>query len=189
MQSSPDEVSRLTRLWVERLVVGEGLCPFAHPVMPALKIHVCSGTDLNEITSEFMTVLTDVAEADPQQIPTLLFVVPDALTSFDEYWNWAMICDQLSEQMGYAGLLQLATFHPNYVFEGEEPDDTSHYSNRSPYPMLHLIREDDVEAALASVANPEKIPERNQRHMRRLGLEGLKHLMPELAEKGLFDQD
>ncbi|MGB1092119.1 MAG: DUF1415 domain-containing protein [Oceanobacter sp.] len=189
MPFSPEQVSHLTRLWVERLVVGEGLCPFAHPIMPLLQIRVCHGDDLDHITAEFMRVLSEVAEADPNQLPTLLFVVPDALASFDEYWNWAMICEELLDQMGYSGLLQLATFHPHYLFEGEAPEDASNFSNRSPFPMLHLIREDDIETALASVAHPERIPERNQRHMRRLGEVGLKQLIPELHESEIFRKE
>ena len=75
------------------------------------------------------------------------------------------------------------------MFEGEDEDDMSHFTNRSPYPMLHIIREADIEAALASVAQPEKIPERNRRHMRRLGKEGLLKKMPILAQSRLFQDD
>jgi len=172
--------AELTRLWVSRLVVGEGLCPFAHPVMDSLAIRVDESDDLNKVTESFMTLLAEVADADPAELPTALFVVPNTLQDFDEYWNWAMICDQLLQQMGHEGVIQLATFHPHYCFEGEDEDDLSNFTNRSPFPMLHLIREADIEAALASVAHPEKIPERNQRHMRRIGIEGLLGLMPEL---------
>tara|TARA_B100000287_G_scaffold181410_1_gene171537 strand:- start:2267 stop:2704 length:438 start_codon:yes stop_codon:yes gene_type:complete len=138
---------------------------------------------------EFMALLSEVAEADPVQIPTALFVISNQFAHFDDYWNWSLICDNLLVQMGYEGLLQLATFHPHYLFEGEDEDDMSHFTNRSPYPMLHIIREADIEAALASVAQPEKIPERNRRHMRRLGKEGLLKKMPILAQSRLFQDD
>ncbi|WP_221793674.1 DUF1415 domain-containing protein [Oceanobacter mangrovi] len=180
--------AELTRLWVTRLVVGEGLCPFAHPVMSSLAIHVCDSDSLNQATAELMQLLTDVHEADPQQLPTALFVTPKLLQSFDEYWNWYLICDELLAQMGYEGELQLASFHPHYCFEGEAADDPSNFSNRSPFPMLHIIREADIEQALESVANPEKIPERNQRHLRRLGLQGILAIMPELADTQVFQQ-
>jgi hypothetical protein len=88
--------------------------------------------------------------------------------------------------MCYEGLLQLATFHPDYLFEGEDEEDMSHFTNRSPFPMLHIIREDDIENALASVRYPERIPERNRQHMRRLGKEGLVQRMPALAQSRLF---
>lgn len=131
-------------------------------------------------------MLQQVADADPQQLPTALFVTPNALDDFDEYWNWSLICDNLLVQMGHEGLLQLATFHPDYLFEGEDEDDMSHFTNRSPFPMLHIIREDDIENALASVRHPERIPERNRQHMRRLGKEGLVQRMPALAQSRLF---
>ncbi|MCY0965730.1 DUF1415 domain-containing protein [Parathalassolituus penaei] len=176
----------LTREWVSRLVVGEGLCPFAHPVMQQLRIEVCELEDLNRVTARFMELLGEVADADPAQLPTALFVAPNVTPDFDEYWNWAMICDELLFQMGYEGQLQVATFHPNYRFEGEAPDDASNLTNRSPFPMLHIIREADIEKALESVEFPERIPERNQRHMRRLGTDGLLALMPELADTAIF---
>lgn len=167
-------------------MVGEGLCPFAHPVLQTLHVDVCDSDDLEQITYELMQLLRVVAEADPHQLPTALFVVPNALSDFDEYWNWSVICDNLLVQMGYEGLLQLATFHPHYEFEGEDAEDMSHYTNRSPYPMLHIIREEDLEQALLSVTHPERIPERNRQHMRRLGLNGLLQRMPALAQSPVF---
>lgn len=183
MPCNPDSdlsASQLTRLWVERLVVGEGLCPFAHPVMAGLAIRCSDSQDLNRITKAFTDLLTEVAEATPKQLPTALFVVPHQLADFDEYWNWSYVCEQLLIQMGYEGLLQLATFHPEYRFDGEDENDASHFTNRSPFPMLHIIREADIERALASVDHPERIPERNQRHMRRMGVARIAACLPEL---------
>ncbi|WP_370249833.1 DUF1415 domain-containing protein [Thalassolituus sp.] len=176
----------LTEEWVRRLVVGEGLCPFASPVMDALRIHVCGATDDNTVTAEFMTLLQQVAEASPSDLPTALFVVPNTYSDFDEYWNWTLICDDLLVQMGYEGLLQLATFHPRYEFEGEDESDMSHFTNRSPFPMLHIIREQDIEDALKQVRNPDRIPERNRQHMRRIGHNGLLAVMPALADTAVF---
>ncbi|MDO6683403.1 DUF1415 domain-containing protein [Oceanobacter sp. 5_MG-2023] len=175
------DAATLTRHWVETLVIGEGLCPFAAPVMPALRIDICEHPDLDQATAEFMDLLTEVARADSETLPTALFVVPGLVKEFDEYWNWSLICEQLLVQMGYEGLLQLATFHPNYCFDGEPLDDPGNFTNRSPFPMLHIIREAHIEQALASVPFPERIPERNQKHLRRLGIAGVLALMPELA--------
>ena len=132
-------------------------------------------------------MLQQVAEADPEQLPTALFVSPNVLHDFDEFWNWVGICDNLLYQMGYEGLLQLATFHPHYRFEGEDEGDMSHFSNRAPFATLHIIREADMEEALASISKPERIPERNKQHMRRLGREGLLKAMPALAKSRVFD--
>ncbi len=170
-------------------MIGEGLCPFASPVFSRMHTEVYSGNDANEATSGFMDLLQKVAEADPDELPTALFVTPRLFSDFDAYWNWFLVCDNLLVQLGYEGRLQLATFHPHYVFEGEEEDDLSHYTNRSPYPMLHIIREDDIEEALASVRYPERIPERNRQHMRRLGRAGLLAKMPELADTPVFESE
>lgn len=164
------------------MVIGEGLCPFARPVFDSLLIEVCESFDAGDVTSAFMDLLQRVAEADPAELPTALFVMPNVFADFDEYWNWTAICDNLLAQMRYEGLIQLATFHPQYLFEGEDEDDASHYSNRSPYPMLHLIREADIEAALLQVSHPERIPERNRQHLRRIGVEGLLQIVPVLAK-------
>jgi len=150
-------------------------------------IEVSSSDDLETVTAEFMTLLQQVAEADPQTIPTALFVAPNVLNSFDEFWNWVEICDNLLFQMGYEGLLQLATFHPQYLFEGEDEDDMSHFTNRAPFPTLHIIREAEMEEVLANITNPDRIPERNRQHMRRLGREGLLKAMPALAKSRVFD--
>lgn len=177
---------QLTREWVTRLVVGEGLCPFASPVLSGLMIEVCHSDDLDQVTQSFMALLEQVAKADVEALPTALFVVPNALQTFDEYWNWSLICEELSAQMGHEGVLQLATFHPHYCFEGEDEEDASNFTNRSPFPMLHIIREADIEMALASVNFPERIPERNQKHMRRMGVKGLLQLMPSLKDTAVF---
>ena len=172
---------------MRRLVVGEGLCPFASPVMDTLNITVSTATDDRTVTAEYMSLLQQVAEASPEELPTALFVTPELFSDFEEYWNWFLICDDLLVQMGYEGLLQLATFHPHYEFEGEDPDDMSHFTNRSPYPMLHIIREKDIEEALTQVKFPERIPQRNRQHMRRIGRAGLLAIMPALADTDVLN--
>ncbi|WP_157729778.1 DUF1415 domain-containing protein [Bacterioplanes sanyensis] len=176
----------LTREWVQQLVIGEGLCPFAAPVFEQLRIDVCAATKLTDITHALVTLLREAAATSPQQLPTALFVVPNALHDFYTYLDWVDVCDQLLVDQGLEGEWQLATFHPRYQFAEEDMDDWSNYSNRSPFPMLHLIREADIEAALADVSHPERIPERNKKHLRRLGREGLLQAAPALAKSGLL---
>ena len=167
-------------------MVGEGLCPFAQPVMNSLRIDVCDARDIPPLVESFLALLQQVVEADEDVLPTALFVVSDALTDFEDYLDWLFICEELLAEAGYEGIIQLASFHPQYVFEGEDESDLSHYSNRSPFPMLHLIRENHISEALKTVTRPEAIPERNKRHMRRLGRDGLLQLLPELAHTSLF---
>ncbi len=176
----------LTRLWVEKLVVGEGLCPFAHPVMDKLHIEECTSQDLEQITRGFLSLLNEMQLADDNDLPTALFIVTQALSDFDDYLDWLFLCEDLLEQAGLAGDIQLASFHPHYEFEGEAAEAMTNYSNRSPFPMIHFIRENHISEALKTVTKPEAIPERNKRHMERLGKEGLLNLMPELAKSAIF---
>lgn len=176
----------LTRLWVERLVVGEGLCPFAHPVMNALHIEECSSVDIDHITRGFLSLLNEMQLADEEDLPTALFIVPNALGCFDDYLDWLFLCEDLLEKSGLQGEIQIASFHPNYEFEGEASDSMTNYTNRSPFPMIHFIRENHISEALKTITKPEAIPERNKRHITRLGKEGLLRLMPELANTSIF---
>tara|TARA_R110001583_G_scaffold57793_1_gene172698 strand:- start:5076 stop:5687 length:612 start_codon:yes stop_codon:yes gene_type:complete len=176
----------LTRLWVEKLVVGEGLCPFAHPIMDKLHIEECKSQDLEQITRAFLSLLNEMQLADDDDLPTALFIVSQALGDFDEYLDWLFLCEDLLEQSGLEGDIQIASFHPHYEFEGEEAESMTNYSNRSPFPMIHFIRENHISEALKTVTKPEAIPERNKRHMQRLGKEGLLQLMPELADSAIF---
>ncbi len=176
----------LTRIWVEKLVVGEGLCPFAHPIMDKLHIEECKSQDLEQITRAFLSLLNEMQLADDEDLPTALFIVPQALADFDDYLDWLFLCEDLLEQSGLEGDIQLASFHPHYEFEGEDAESMTNYSNRSPFPMIHFIRENHISEALKTVTKPEAIPERNKRHMQRLGREGLLQLMPELADSAIF---
>lgn len=176
----------LTRLWVEKLVVGEGLCPFAHPVMDKLHIEASTSQDLESITRSFLSLLNEMQLADDKDLPTALFIVTHALSDFDDYLDWLFVCEDLLEQTGLEGDIQLASFHPRYEFEGEDAKAMTNYTNRSPFPMIHFIRENHISEALKTVTKPEAIPERNKRHMQRLGKEGLLNLMPELAESAIF---
>jgi len=172
----------ITHEWVTKLVVGENLCPFAAPVMPALHIESYDGTSEEELTQTLEALLKQVAESSEETLPTALLIAPNMLESFADYWDWFEQAEDLLESLKLEGILQLASFHPQYQFADELDDDISHFTNRSPYPMVHVIREQHITQALASVNKPEAIPERNKKHMRRLGIEGLLSIMPALAE-------
>ena len=155
--------------------------------MPQLEIQVCDATDIELLTEQFAALLRKVVDSPDTELPTALFVVgSDLLNNFEDYMDWADLCDQVLQHFQLEGVIQLATFHPQYVFAGEASEDMSHFTNRSPFPMLHLIREADITHALQSVTRPEAIPERNQRHMRRLGSDGVLQLMPDLAHTAIF---
>jgi len=111
-------------------------------------------------------------DADPA-IATTLLIAPAGMSDFGDYLDWLELAERLLEDLGYRGIYQLASFHPDYVFDGVEDDDPANATNRSPYPMLHLLREAELERALASHPDPEAIPERNVTLLRAAGSSAL----------------
>lgn len=184
--STPSSPKAITHEWVTKLVVGENLCPFAAPVMPALHIESYDGTSETELSQALETLLKRVVDLSEDILPTALLIMPNMLDSFADYWDWFEQAEDILESLKFEGILQLASFHPQYQFADELDDDISHFTNRSPYPMVHVIREQHITQALASVKKPEAIPERNKKHMKRLGIEGLLSIMPALAETSVI---
>ncbi len=167
----------LTERWLERIVIGLGICPFAKSVFVAksIRYHVCEPASvsdlLDEMVREFRYLDKNTATS------TTLLIYPEGLESFEDYLDvLAAAGDRLVEE-GYEGIYQLASFHPCYVFDGCDEDDAANLTNRAPFPTLHIIREEELAEALATYPSPEKIPERNERVCRELGHEGLRALL------------
>jgi uncharacterized protein len=163
-----------TQAWLEKAVIGLNLCPFAKAVHTKNQIRwVCSAAQtpedlLRELTHE-MQVL---ASADPAAIDTTLLIHPQVLNDFLDYNDFLELADAALEELELDGVLQIAGFHPQFQFEGTQADDISNYSNRSPFPTLHLLREDSVEKAVAAFAQAEAIFEKNIETLENLGLDG-----------------
>ncbi len=166
-----------TRSWVESFVIGLGLCPFAHHELmrDRVRFHVCearSALDLIPVLeAELERISTD------GDIGTTLLIHPRALTAFDAYLDFLEIADQMVTGMGLEGIIQIASFHPDYQFEGTTADDVSNMTNRSPYPMLHLIREADITRAVENHPDIEGIPAANIARLRVMGREAIKTLI------------
>ena len=169
----------LTRRWLERFVIGLGLCPFAAKPFRLERIaySVCDATSLEKIYTEFLRALESLVLADPQVQETALLILSRGLSGFDDYLDGLAALEQAISDAGLEGVIQVASFHPDYCFEGVPPDDPANYSNRSPFPMFHLIREAGLAAALESYSEPETIPERNIRCLRQLGVDGIRDLL------------
>lgn len=160
----------VTRLWVERVVVGWNLCPFARKelVEKTLRLQVSQATTEEQLLldlSDELQLLQDDASTE-----TTLLIHPYVLQNFLDYNQFLDLADQLLEQMGLEGVFQLASFHPDYQFEGTDGDDVENFTNRSPYPLLHVLREATVEKAVARHPDSHQIPRRNIELMRSLGL-------------------
>jgi hypothetical protein len=174
----PDQVIAATRKWLERAVIGLQLCPFAAAPHLHDRVRYCvseqrSGVGLLEELSRELRALQD---ADPLKCETTLLIHPHVLTDFLEYNDFLDACDAAVAEQGFEGELQVASFHPRYQFAGTDVQDIENYSNRSPYPMLHLLREASVARAVANFPHIDRIGTMNKETLRRLGHEGWRQL-------------
>jgi hypothetical protein len=158
-----------TKNWIQKVVIGLNFCPFANREFKNNTIHY---------HIEHSTKRTDAREAllkecrrldRDRSIATTLIIFPNAFQEFDTYLQFVSFAEKLLQQKGYEGVYQLATFHPLYQFANSTPDDPANYTNRSIYPMLHLLREDDIAKAVQFYGNAEEIPERNVKFAREKG--------------------
>jgi len=170
---SSDAVSQ-TRAWVEHAVVGLNLCPFAKAPMVKGQIHyvLTDTTDPRVLLDELCAQMHALVEADPALIETTLLIHPNVLVAFVDFNDFLDAADAALDELGYDGVLQIASFHPDYQFDGTEPDDLGNASNRSPYPTLHLLREASVDRAVEAFPEAEAIVENNLRTLDALGAEG-----------------
>jgi len=168
-----------TRHWLNQAVIGLNLCPFAKAVQvkDQIRFAVSDATDAEGVLTDLQDELALLAEADPEKIDTTLLIVPDALDDFLEFNDFEDLSDRLLKRMRLVGELQVATFHPQFQFADTQPDDISNYTNRSPYPILHLLREASIDRAVESFPDAAEIYEKNIDTMNRLGLEGWNKLM------------
>ncbi|WP_042884594.1 DUF1415 domain-containing protein [Cupriavidus necator] len=172
--TSADTVIAATRHWLERAVIGLNLCPFAKSVYVKEQVRyvVSTATEAPDVMDDLERELRLLEEADPAQIDTTLLILPDAVADFLDFNDLLYFAERLLGSLGLEGTLQIASFHPHYQFAGTEPDDIENYTNRAPYPILHLLREDSIARAVAAFPDSADIYERNQATMRGLGHDG-----------------
>ena len=163
MEDRGDAVSQ-TREWLERVVIGLNLCPFAATPHRAGRIRIVASQATADIAllTDLRTELQFLNDADPEVFETTLIVVTEMLQDFEDYNDFLDLADVLLHQKGWDGEFQIASFHPQYQFADTAPDDASNLTNRSPWPVLHIIREASLEEALEGLAeDPAEIPVRN----------------------------
>lgn len=163
-----------TRDWVEKAVIGLNLCPFAKAVYVKDQIRYVVSAARNDdaLLRDLSAELEHLAMARPDAIDTTLLIHPCVLNDFLDYNAFLDVADAALEALDLDGQLQVASFHPDYQFDGTAPDDIENYTNRSPYPTLHLLREDSVKRAVAAVPEAADIFETNMRTLRKLGVSG-----------------
>lgn len=176
--AAQDVVIANTRQWLERAVIGLNLCPFAKAVHVHGRIRyvVSSARHIDGLLEELERELHALNEADPAVCETTLLIHPQLLQDFLDYNDFLEIAEGVVEELELDGTLQIASFHPQYQFEGTEADDIENYSNRAPYPTLHLLRESSIERAVETFPDIAGIYERNVLTLRQLGHEGWKKL-------------
>lgn len=169
----------LTRRWIERVVIGLNLCPFAKAVYVKQQVRlVLSDASTPEaLLEQLAEELLLLRDTPAEQVDTTLIVHPDVLGDFLDYNDFLDNADAAVEALDLQGVLQVASFHPHYQFAGNAPEDIANYTNRAPFPTLHLLREDSVERAVAAFPDPDAIVERNIATLERLGLDGWNRLM------------
>ncbi|MDG2047825.1 MAG: DUF1415 domain-containing protein [Halioglobus sp.] len=170
-----DSTERHVRLWLRNFVVALNLCPFAGPLLAAsnLRIAVCEQDSTNDLRWMFLQELDLLQRSPEQDVATTLVVFPKALWDFEDYLQFVDEAQDLLVESGLESIVQLASFHPQYLFAGEGPETASHFSNRAPYPLIHLLRENMVSRALDGFADPEQIPNRNIETLSAIGVEEL----------------
>lgn len=174
-----DAIVHAVEHWIDSIVVGLNLCPFAGSTRRsgALRIAVAGGSTLEEalqtLSDEASRLETGGADA------TTLLVFSQGFDDFDDYLDLLALGEALLEDLGFEGSVQLASFHPRYQFEGTQVEDVSNWTNRAPYPIVHLLQETSVAKAVAAHPDPEGIPDRNIDTLRQIGLPGILQLLRE----------
>lgn len=176
MNTTPSDTAVLaeTKHWLARAVIGLNLCPFAKSVYIKEQIrYVISQSESDaDILDELETELRYLADADPIQVDTTLLILPKALSDFLDYNDFLHRANRVLKRARLTGVLQIASFHPDYQFSDSEPDAIENFTNRAPYPILHLLREASIERAVEAFPDAATIYERNEETMRRLGHDG-----------------
>ncbi len=173
------KVIKQTQYWLEHVVIALNFCPFAQPVFVQNKIHyqVSAAQSLEACLQD---LILEAERLDRHNdIATTLLIFPHALQDFDDFLSALEIANDLMDAQGYTSTYQLASFHPEYCFADSDAADPANYTNRSPYPMLHLIREQSIADALSHYKQAEQIPDNNVQLARAMGLEKMQSLLAE----------
>jgi hypothetical protein len=176
LNASP--VFRQTCGWLQQAVIGLNLCPFAKAVYIKRQIRysLSNAVDTDTLLNVLCDELQLLAAADPEEIDTTLLIHPGVLGDFTDYNDFLEIADATVRNFGLEGVIQIASFHPQYQFDNSKPDDIENNTNRSPYPMLHLLREQSIARAVDGIEDADKIVERNLKTLRLLGTAGWQQL-------------
>jgi len=179
MTIDPEQAIQATEAWLRTFVIDLKLCPFAAAPFrkDAIRYRVSNASKPELLLMDLLKEFSLLSNAEPSQVATTLLIIPYTLEDFKDFNDFLAVADAALAETGLEGVLQIASFHPNYQFADSPPDAVSHYTNRSPYPTLHLLREADVSRAVDGYPNVEAIPQTNIRRMEALGERRIKALL------------
>lgn len=180
--SNTELITREVGDWLNDVVIGLNLCPFAAKPMRnrQIKTFVSHAETEETLLQDILEQLLELESTSSEKIDTTLVVVPNMLSDFYDYNLFIDWVEALLRQQNWQGIFQLATFHPNYCFGGTDPEDAENLTNRSPYPIFHLLREDSMEKVLKHYPDPESIPDKNIERVESLSDSEKQQLFPYL---------
>ncbi len=163
-----------TQAWLDKAVIGLNLCPFAKAVVAKKQVRyvVCMDSEPEQVLQMLQLEMQLLVNTDAAVLDTTLLIAPNLLPHFLDFNEFLFDCDSVLLSMELEGVLQIADFHPRYQFAGTQPDDISNFTNRAPYPTLHLLREESIDKAVAAFPDASLIYERNMQVLEALGREG-----------------
>lgn len=178
------QIIAYTSAWVEQVVIGLNLCPFAKPVHTKGQIDyfLSHARDETTLAADLRLAMQRLIANTPDSMDTCLLIHPWVLSDFFDYNNFLDITDEILDELELIGVLQIASFHPHYQFAGTTEDDVTNCTNRSPFPMLHLLREESLDKATAALPDANVIVDRNLNTMITLGHEGWNRLQSQLKQ-------
>lgn len=172
--STHAEIITNTQIWLEKAVIGLNLCPFAKAVQikEQIRYFVSEARTPKDLLQDLIRELEFLAEANSEKLETTLLIHPFVMTDFLDYNDFLDVADGTLEELDLDGILQIASFHPDYQFADTMPGDIENFTNRSPYPTLHLLREESIDKAVLAFPDADAIYEKNIQTMNALGVEG-----------------
>ena len=177
MVMDQQQIIKAIQKWLTAFIIPYSICPFAKYVHEAGSIRY-RVLKYDKIEDALVELIAECRYLDKEpSLETTLLILAGSRIQFDDFLDLTAMAEQLLLDQGYEGVYQLASFHPDYCFAGEDENDPANYTNRSPYPMLHIIRETSIEQALKTYPSPELIPERNIELTRKLGLEKIRTIL------------
>lgn len=173
------QITKATINWLEQFIIAENLCPFAKAPWSKdlVGVVISQATTEASLAQDLHSQLERLAQASPAKLETILLIVPNMLADFLDFNDFLDLADALLDDIQLVGQIQIASFHPHYQFADTDVDDLSNFTNRSPYPILHLLREDSISQALDSGQDADQIVERNIATVTKLGAARLAQLI------------